>query len=208
MLSYCLRGARRRQGASPRARWPGLRRAGSGGWFCRAKWPDPASTKQRDFLRPDPFSIQRQEDGIPFRRDAWRSNTGGLRASLVPSDPRAPLTLHPHYSDERFREPQTVYCATGMQRHLSHPDASMGLPGLSYAYEDRLWQEDADKWRRAVETANVSGEPKNSAYWLSALLTSYNGKPCMVEHVIAGVNPMNGHWWWAAGWREAPCPAL
>lgn len=144
--------------------------------------------KQRDFLRPDPFSIQRQEDGIPFRRGAWWSNTGEPRVALVPSDPRAPLTLHPHYSDDRFREPQAVYCATGMQRHLSHPDASMGLPGLSYAYEDRLQQNDADRLRHAIVLADASGEPRNSAYWLSALLTSYNGK------------------WWAAGWREAACP--
>ena len=139
---------------------------------------------------------------------AWWSNAGGPRAALAPSDPSAPRTVRPHYSDERFRKPQTVYCATGMQRHLSHPDASMGLPGLSYAYEDRLQQNDADELRRAIVLANASGEPRNSAYWLSALLTSYNGKPCIVEHVIAGVNHMNGRPWWAAGWREAACHAL
>ena len=29
------------------AKWPGLGRAGSSGRFCRNKWPDPASTKER-----------------------------------------------------------------------------------------------------------------------------------------------------------------
>ncbi len=47
MLSHALLGDKGRQEAAPMAKWPGLGRAGSGGWFCRAKWPDPASTALR-----------------------------------------------------------------------------------------------------------------------------------------------------------------
>lgn len=128
---------------------------------------------------------------------------------VVPSDPKQPLVLHPHWRDKRFFAPQSVYCARDARgvlrkiadaRSIPIADVASDLPGLSYNYNDRLEQGDAALWRAAKAAADRSRAPKDSARWLSALLSHYHGRPCHVRHVIAGTNPSNGHSWWAAGW--------
>ena len=118
-------------------------------------------------------------------------------------NPKAPLLLRPHYSDRRFLQGgQSVYCASDARSLFAqYRDPYCGLPGLTYDYDDRLWQQDADRWREAEAAADRSA-PARSAEWLSVALSHYHGRPCRVRHVRAGIRPDNGHSWWAAGWSD------
>lgn len=108
------------------------------------------------------------------------------------TDRNKPLETSPHYSDERFRDPQTVF---------GKPGPRTGHPGLTYDYSDRLWEWDYRKAEEAAKAAEASGAPKKSARYYDAFLTAYHGKPCHVEHVIAGVVASNGHPYAVFGYR-------
>mgnify|MGYP000299391589 CR=1 FL=1 len=77
---------------------------------------------------------------------------------FLEENPKAQLPLRPHYSDRRFQQGgQNVYCASDARSLFAQcGDPSFGLPGLSYEYDDRLLQIDADRWREAEAAANRS----------------------------------------------------
>lgn len=56
-----------------------------------------------------------------------------VHAAMFPDEPLP----HPHYTDERFRHPQTVYGPPG--------PSGEGHPGLTYEYDDRMWEWDRSK---------------------------------------------------------------
>lgn len=114
--------------------------------------------------------------------------------SLTTPDKQAPLKLHPHYSDERFKKERTVFGP--------EPKNSYGHEGLTYNYSDRLVQWDSSKHAAAWSKAQESRAPRDSASFLEVYLTAYYSKPIEVVHVVAGVNHSNGYPYWVVGWRE------
>ena len=121
--------------------------------------------------------------------------------SLTTQNRDAQLKIDPHYTDSRFNEKvrwqtQTVFGP--------EPKDQSGHPGLNYVYSDRLWQWDRAKADRACDAADKSGAPARSARWFDAFMTEYQGKPCEVRHVMAGVNCSNGYSYYVLGYVELP----
>ena len=149
------------------------------------------------------------------KQSAYGANANSLRdgspwshrqreEDLICTQPGVGLSLSPHYTDKRFLRSQSVYCDPKWRARLPTLYRT-GLPGLRYDYDDRLQEWDYGKFRAAVEVAN-DATPRHSARWLSALISHFRGRTCIVEHVVAGVNQWSGYPWWCAGWREEAAP--
>lgn len=102
------------------------------------------------------------------------------------------LETNPHYTDDRFSEPQTVFGAE--------------VKGLSYDYSDRLWQWDSKKAEAATEIAKQSGHVIRSANWYQVYLSAYFGYEVELVHVVAGVNRSNGYPYAVFGYRQKVAP--
>ena len=141
---------------------------------------------------------QRQSQHIRAMDDFLVTDGLWLRPRLVESlttlSKCAQLTLHPHYTDDRFRKERTVF---GRE-----PKNSAGHKGLTYSYSDRLVQWNSDKSAEAWSKAQESKAPRDSALFLEAYLSAYYSGPVEVIHVVAGVNHSNGYPYWVVGWRE------
>lgn len=94
--------------------------------------------------------------------------------------------LSPHYTNQRFAKPQTVWGAEEK--------------GISYDYSDRLWQWDYNKAKSAVEAAN-NAATRNTAKWCQTFLSHYHGKPVQLRHIMAGFNLGNGYPYQIFGYR-------
>lgn len=94
--------------------------------------------------------------------------------------------LSPHYTDQRFKSPQTVW---------GDEEA-----GISYDYSDRLWEWDYNKAKAAVEVAN-NAAARNTAQWCQTFLSHYHGKPVQLRHIMAGFNLGNGYPYQIFGYR-------
>lgn len=96
----------------------------------------------------------------------------------------------PHYTDDRFREPQTIFGG----------EAAEGI--LNYVYSDRIWQWDYEKASLAAKAADESGAERHTCLWYEAYLSFYFDKPVEVFHIIAGVNRSNGYSYLCFGYKE------
>ncbi len=95
----------------------------------------------------------------------------------------------PHYSDRTFDKEQTIF---GRKEK-----------GLSYDYDDRLWQWDWDKSKEARATAESSGANLHTAQFYQEYLSAYFGKKIILKHIIAGINKSNGYPYLMFGYKEA-----
>jgi|JI10StandDraft_1071094.scaffolds.fasta_scaffold59778_2 hypothetical protein len=94
--------------------------------------------------------------------------------------------LSPHYTNERFKKPQTVWGAEEK--------------GINYDYSDRLWQWNYDNAKAAAELANQNAT-RNTAKWCTIFLEHYFGKPVQLRHIMAGFNISNGYPYQIFGYR-------
>lgn len=94
--------------------------------------------------------------------------------------------LYPHYTDKRFKEPQTVWGAEE--------------EGLTYEYSDRIRQWDYDKAKAASESASAKAQ-KDTAKWFTFYLSHYYDKPVVLRHIMAGFNVGNGYPYQIFGFR-------
>ena len=106
-----------------------------------------------------------------------------------------PLHTSPHYTDDRFKNEQTVF---GEQ-----PKSRYGHDGLHYDYSDRLWQWDYSKAEKSIEIANASGATPKSCRWYEAYLSAYFDRPIEIKHIVAGVNRSNGYPYCVFGYKDA-----
>jgi hypothetical protein len=104
------------------------------------------------------------------------------------------LHTNPHYTDNRFKEPQTIFGKPAKSPY--------GHSHLSYDYSDRLWEWDYDKAEASVEIANKSNVPKGSCLWFEVYLSAYFGYQIELEHIIAGVNHSNGYPYCVYGYKR------
>lgn len=105
--------------------------------------------------------------------------------------------LSPHYTDNRFREPQTVWLATGYK--LNKRDV---VNGAVYNYSDRIWQWDWNKANSAHETIDKSLDHRSPAYIQEFLRYYFNNPKIVLVHVVAGVNLSNGYPYQVYGYFE------
>jgi hypothetical protein len=137
------------------------------------------SKKRYDDWGHDSFN---DENGYYTHRD-WN-------AVPVTFDPNTPLNTTPHYTDDRFNKPQTVY---------GQEDKNI----IDYVYSDRIWQWDYKKAEQATEIANNSGAVLKSARWYEVYLSAFFDRRVEVLHIMAGVNVSNGYPYAVFGYKFA-----
>lgn len=93
-------------------------------------------------------------------------------------DKQAILHDYPHYSDDRFKEQQTIF---GQEQK-----------GLIYDYNDRLQQWDYELNERAWQYAAETETPHTASFY-EKYLSGYRGAKVTLYHIIAGVNYSNGY---------------
>lgn len=115
------------------------------------------------------------------------------------SDKSVILKTNPHYSDERFKKPQTVFCTTPDKIKLEHNIPY--IKGLSYVYSDRLiqwdWKAHDNAWEYASEKY-----PKKTANFYEKYLSIYFKKEIELIHIVSGVNRSNGYSYQIFGYKE------
>jgi hypothetical protein len=100
----------------------------------------------------------------------------------------AVVNTTPHYTDSRFKRPQTVW---GCEED-----------GLGYDYNDRIWQWNWNKAKAAAKHADETAKPR-TAWWHQEFLCFFFDKPIELKHILAGVNLSNGYPYCVYGYREA-----
>lgn len=108
------------------------------------------------------------------------------------TDMDAVLESEPHYTDPRFREEQTVFCAEPDRLHDRRGLGTLVVEDCHYDYSDRLYEWDREKHKEAIGVANQSGHERRTANWYQAYLRHYYGKPIDLIHIVAGINHSNG----------------
>lgn len=100
----------------------------------------------------------------------------GEQSNRVVAEQRRNVSLNtlPHYTDERFKEPQVVF---GREKQ-----------GLFWNYSDRLATGNYSKHEEACRVANESGHASGSADWYEAYLSAYHDKKVALFCVKAGYN--------------------
>lgn len=92
--------------------------------------------------------------------------------------------LNPHYTDDRFRQSQTVFLAPGYTTVRRY---SVDIvEGVSYDYSDRLHQWHGEKCDEAWKAAEARGFIKNSPALLEAYLQELFGGPRPATHSHRG----------------------
>ena len=99
------------------------------------------------------------------------------------------LETSPHYTDHRFKKPQTVF---GQEED-----------GIGYDYSDQLWEWDYNKAEESAKIANESGALPRTCLWYEVYLSAYFGRSIEIVHIISGVNVGNGYPYCVFGYRNA-----
>lgn len=98
------------------------------------------------------------------------------------------LNTQPRYTDDRFKEAQTVFGKKGK--------------GLDYVYSDRLWQWDYDKSEEATKIANANDLKSRTCLWYECYLSAYLDKEIEIKHILSGVNVSNGYPYYVLGYKN------
>lgn len=106
------------------------------------------------------------------------------------SDKITPIPdLNPHYTDNRFRQPQTVWLAAG--RKLTREGY---VKGAEYNYSDRIWQWDWNKADACIDTVKANNYDMRTAAGIEIWLRLYFDDPALeLVHVMAGFNLATGY---------------
>ncbi len=97
---------------------------------------------------------------------------------------------NPHYTEEEFKHPQTIF---GSKSQCLH-----------YVYSDRIWQADYKKSQQAAAKANASGADLHTCRWYEVYLSEFFGKKIVIDHIMAGCNLSSGISYLVFGYRELP----
>jgi len=111
---------------------------------------------------------------------------------LGTTDRAADINITPHYTDRRFKDPQTIYCATPDEL-VDDGAGNYVINGCHYDYSDRLYQWDNDKATAANDAAIASGHKRRTAEWCQSFIDHYYDKKVKLVHIIAGVNHSDGY---------------
>ena len=94
-------------------------------------------------------------------------------------NPDRVLNTTPHYTEECFRYPQTIY---------GRPEAS-----LFYENSERLWKLSYSKAEKAREIADTSDAIPKTARWYQAFLSAYLEHDIEITHILSGWNWNTGY---------------
>ena len=91
-----------------------------------------------------------------------------------------------HYSDERFRNAQTIF---GRRKKRG-----------GYDYDDRYPQWNYDKWTNAHKHAASLDVVDGSVLYYEAVLSFFHDKETVIDHVLTGFNWSNGYSYYVFGY--------
>lgn len=110
------------------------------------------------------------------------------------SDSRTSRLPSCHYSDDRFRNAQTVY-----GRKAKHKSGG-------YDYSDRYLQWDYDKWQTGCKNAQAEADSDTcdwdvcSVEYYESVLSHFHDKPTTIHHVLTGFNVTSGYSYYVFGY--------
>jgi hypothetical protein len=117
----------------------------------------------------------------------------------IQSKPNAPIKhLRPHYTDDRFKDAQTVYLAQG------HTLTGEYVKGAAYNYSDRYrsWFSD-ELYTGGWEAARKVDKDRSTAASIEAFLRHVHQDPDLkLVHIMAGFNVSNGYDYQVYGFIE------
>ena len=100
--------------------------------------------------------------------------------------------LNPHYTDNRFRDPQTIFLEPGFKTERQF-SAEM-VKDASCDYSDRLRQWNGEKCDEAFQRVKAKGVPEKTPAFFEAYLQELMEDPDLqLVHIVAGVNVGNGY---------------
>ncbi len=106
--------------------------------------------------------------------------------------------LMPHYTNDRFRTPQTVWIEKGVK--LDEHGYVRGV--TNYEYSDRLWQWNWEKANTARDVIDSKLDSHSAAYIQEFLRYYYDDKSIVLVHVLAGFNISSGHPYQVYGFKK------
>jgi len=90
-----------------------------------------------------------------------------------------------HYTDERFRNAQTIF---GRRKKRG-----------GYSYDDRFPQQNYDKWQAAHKHAASLDVADGSVFYYEAVLSYFLDKETVIDHVLTGFNWSSGYSFYVFG---------
>ena len=99
--------------------------------------------------------------------------------------------LSPHYSDNNFKKPQTLW--TKNINKLKKENDVVCYDKASYVYSDRLYQYDYDKTTSSFEKAKEEFKVNTPKYFESFLRHYYDDNKLELVHILSGFNLSNGY---------------
>lgn len=156
---------------------------------------------RRDYYAEIPEHIRKIDPGLAQyladgrRRDDERQRFAEMLFKYreptvaVQSNPNARIQhLRPHYTNEVFKNAQTVYLAQGCKLSGDY------VKGAEYNYSDRIWQWKYNEARAAWETIKASDLNIDSAAAHEMYLRLvFNDPELKLVHILAGFNVSNGY---------------
>ncbi len=102
-------------------------------------------------------------------------------------DTKPIYNLQPHYTDQRFAKPQTVWVADGVDINREGY-----VEDCEYNYSDRIWQWDWNKADAAQKSIDKELDRRSPAYIQEFLRVYFENPAIVLVHVMAGFNVSNG----------------
>lgn len=113
-------------------------------------------------------------------------------------DTRPIANLRPHYTNEHYKTPRTVWLAKGCKTSGSNDT----VKGAKYNSSDRIWQWNWNKAHDLSESIDPELNRASPAY-IQEFLRRFFDKPHLtLVHVMAGFNLINGYPYQVCGYIE------
>ncbi|MCB9802743.1 hypothetical protein H6761_01845 [Candidatus Nomurabacteria bacterium] len=100
--------------------------------------------------------------------------------------------LEPHYTDRRFKKPQTIFLSSGVEVKFSF--GMDCVDDAEYVYSDRLFQWHHDRFDQIERDMKSDGLNQNTPEYFERFLQKLLNDPALVlVHILAGCNLANGY---------------
>lgn len=103
-------------------------------------------------------------------------------------NPNVTLNTKPHYTDENYRYPQSVF--------------GRAENDIVYIHTDFLWKINFSKAKKSLVIADKSGKRSRSAKWYEIFLSTYLDKKIEIKHILSGWNWATGYSYIILGYKD------
>jgi len=99
--------------------------------------------------------------------------------------------LNPHYTDSRFKKPQTIYLDPEFKTEIIN--GSDMVKGAEYLYSDRLIQEHGEEFERAIWKAGENAKKYTPEFYEIYLRTMLGEPALRLLHILSSFNSADGY---------------